>query len=103
MSIPYKKLLGKLVFVRFDDHAEGEEIFKCVVFGAVVFEDEKVIRIRNWHCEEKPDDNFNHEHYSILKSAIVSVSELKKGRTYSQKIVIPSKRNHSPRRKISKP
>lgn len=72
----YFEFHGDVVAVRFLDHALGEEAFDCEVFGVLVFEDEKLIRIRYWHCHDKADDDTNHEHIVIIKSAITHFVKL---------------------------
>ncbi len=76
-KINYFDLHGDVVRVLFLDHATGEATFECEVFGILTDEDEASIRIRYWHCHGMDDDNFNHEHLTIIKGAIISVISLK--------------------------
>lgn len=75
-DINYFSLHGDVVRVRFLDHATGESTFECEVFGVLVDEEEESIRVRTWHCHGVEDDNFNHEHITIVKGAIISVVSL---------------------------
>jgi hypothetical protein len=65
-----KRHLRKIVDVTFDDHASGGPIIPCRVWGRMVYLDDKQIIIRSWECDPNDDTDHNHEHFSIVKSAI---------------------------------
>ena len=69
----YFHLHGEIVQVVLLDHAIDDRPFACTVFGILVEEDELTIKIRYWHCNEKEDDDHNHEHIVIVKGAIEEV------------------------------
>ena len=61
---------GDLVIVTFLDHAMGDSPVVCVVPGWIVAEDEDCIKLRTWWAGGCDDDDANHEHVVIIKSAI---------------------------------
>jgi hypothetical protein len=71
--INFKKLVGKIVGVRFLDHALGESSCECVLFGMVFENTKKEIKIRYWHCLGMADDDPNHEHAMTIKSTVLAV------------------------------
>jgi hypothetical protein len=65
-----KSNVGKIAHVVFDDHAENSTIIRCEVWGKVIHVDDSQIVIRSWNCVDMPNDDSNHEHFSLVKSAI---------------------------------
>ena len=79
-----KSLVGKRVSVTFHDHAENSSVILCEIPGAICTkEDNLQIELTVWDISSLSIDdiNFNREKFSILKSAILSIHEIKKGRS----------------------
>jgi hypothetical protein len=74
--ISYEHLVGKIVQVFFWDHALGDDLFECAMFGVLVEETDTALKIRYWHCVGVEEEDSNHEHGFILKSAITGISQL---------------------------
>ena len=76
-------LVGKRVRVLFNDHAMGSEVMKCEILGGlIVKEDNTQIVIVCWDIPDADDSTrqTNCEYFSIVKSAIIELNEIKKGR-----------------------
>lgn len=72
-----KESVGKIAYALFDDHAENSPIIECEVWGKVIFVDDKQVVIRSWNCVGFAENDQNHEHFSIVRSAIKKFRILK--------------------------
>ena len=72
-----KRSIGSVVDVIFWDHAQNGQVIKCRVWGKLKHVDDKQIIIRSWECSDMPDNDTNHEHFSIVKSCIIAFKILK--------------------------
>ena len=78
MTLPFE-LVGKLVEVKFHDHAgTGQKIVDCVVWGKLFSLDEKQIVIQQWEAPEgNPGDQ---EYITLVWGAVFEINPLvKKG------------------------
>lgn len=72
-----KRHINKVVEVVFDDHAQNSPLIECTVWGLLVYADDKCIGVRTWRCNDMPDNDGNHENFTILRVAIKSFKTLK--------------------------
>jgi hypothetical protein len=75
-----KSLLYKPIYVEFWDHAQNHNAIKCKVVGFLYKVTDLEIRLCTWDCEGLDSSSrlANMEWFSLLRSAIIELSPLKK-------------------------
>lgn len=72
-----KNKLGKVLMVRFADHAMGiDRAIECVVVGFLRKYDRKTLVLRSWDTPNDNDVDNRDSEYAIVRSTIMEMREL---------------------------
>lgn len=78
MSINYKKFIGKAISLDFEDHTLGDGPALCRIYGKLSRVTNKYLYVVYWQIlkEDKETTKANEEVATILRRAVVNISEL---------------------------
>lgn len=73
--------MDRIVEVEFMDHVTAldakTDLMRCTVWGRLVYQDDRKIRIRRWETDESKDAMVNAEYVTLIRSAVVNIQPLK--------------------------